>query len=81
MRAFGRGNDVVIEIKNVSAYPMDFDAEEITGRFVRGDKSRTNEGNGLGLAIAKGYAEACGGKFDVIIDGDLFKVVICFKRM
>ena len=81
VRAFGRGNDVVIEIKNVSAYPMDFDAEEITGRFVRGDKSRTNEGNGLGLAIAKGYAEACGGKFDVIIDGDLFKVVICFKRM
>ncbi len=81
VQAFERENDVVIEVKNVSAYPMDFDAEEITGRFVRGDKSRTNEGNGLGLAIAKGYVEACGGSFDIIIDGDLFKALIRFERL
>ena len=81
VQAFERENDVVIEVKNVSAYPMDFDAEEITGRFVRGDKSRTNEGSGLGLAIAKGYVEACGGSFDIIIDGDLFKALIRFERL
>ncbi len=78
--AFETEDDVVIELKNISAYPMDFDAEEITGRFVRGDEARTSEGNGLGLAIAKGYTESCGGRFNVIIDGDLFKVVIRFKK-
>lgn len=67
-----------IEFKNISSYIMDFDSEEITARFVRGDKSRSEEGSGLGLAIAKGYTEACGGSFDVIIDGDLFKVVMKF---
>lgn len=78
--AFETEDDVVLELKNISAYPMDFDAEEITGRFVRGDEARTSEGNGLGLAIAKGYTESCGGRFNVIIDGDLFKVVIRFKK-
>lgn len=74
-------NKAVVEFKNISAYPMDFSAEEIISRFVRGDKSRSNEGNGLGLAIAKSYTEACGGCFDVIIDGDLFKAIIKFDVM
>ncbi len=78
--ATARENRIVIEIKNISAYQMDFDADEITGRFVRGDKARASDGNGLGLAIAKSYTEVCGGKFDVIIDGDLFKVVISFEK-
>ncbi len=59
---------------------MDFSAEEIVGRFVRGDESRTAEGNGLGLAIAKSYTEICNGKFDVIIDGDMFKAIIRFRK-
>ncbi len=74
-------NKAVIEFKNISAYPMDFSSDEITSRFVRGDKSRSEEGSGLGLAIAKGYTEACGGCFDVVIDGDLFKVIIKFDIM
>lgn len=68
----------VIEFKNISASPMDFDVSEITEKFVRGDKSRSVDGNGLGLAIAKGYTEACGGNFKIITDGDLFKVIIEF---
>lgn len=66
----------VIEFKNISAYSMDFSPDEITSRFIRGDKSRSEEGNGLGLAIAKSYTEACGGSFDIILDGDMFKVII-----
>ena len=62
-----------------SSYIMEFDPEEITGRFVRADESRSDGGNGLGLAIAKGYTEACNGKFDIVIDGDLFKAVMTFK--
>ena len=72
------GKDTVFEIKNISAYKPDFDEEEITERFVRGDASRSTEGNGLGLAIAKSYTEACGGEFKIIVDGDLFKARIVF---
>ena len=55
-------NNAVIELKNIANYAMDFDANEITERFVRGDAARSTEGSGLGLAIAKSYVEACGGK-------------------
>lgn len=81
LTAYEKNGKVYMEIKNISAYEMDFDAEEITGRFVRGDESRTDGGNGLGLAIAKGYVEALGGKFEIVIDGDLFKVVISFDKV
>ena len=73
-------NQIVLEFKNTSAYPLDFDAKEIMGRFVRGDESRTTEGNGLGLAIAKSYTELCNGTLDIVLDGDLFKAVIRFKK-
>lgn len=78
--AFEENGEVVMEFKNIASYPMDFNADEIVGRFVRGDESRTQEGNGLGLAIAKSYTEICNGKFDVIIDGDMFKAIIRFPK-
>ncbi len=65
-----------IEFKNISSYQMDFDEDEITERFIRGDESRSREGSGLGLAIAKSYIEAFGGSLKVRTDGDLFKVII-----
>lgn len=71
---------VTAELKNISAYPLNFDPEEITGRFVRGDKSRSTDGSGLGLAIAKSYTEACGGKFEIQTDGDLFKAIVSFAE-
>lgn len=77
---YEENDEVVMEFKNISSYPMDFSAEEIVGRFVRGDASRTQEGNGLGLAIAKNYTEISGGKFEVIIDGDMFKAILKFKK-
>ena len=69
-----------MEFKNISAYPLDFDVEEITQRFVRGDESRTTEGNGLGLAIAKSYTEICNGTFEIVADGDLFKAILKFRK-
>ena len=72
------GQDVVLEFKNIASYPMDFQGEEIVGRFVRGDESRTAEGNGLGLAIAKSYTELCGGQLEIVVDGDLFKARLRF---
>lgn len=71
-------NQVKIVLKNMSAEELNFNAEEITERFVRGDSSRNTEGSGLGLAIAKSFTEAQGGKFRVEVDGDLFKAVLEF---
>ena len=73
------GNEFQIKVKNVSAYEMDFTEDEITERFTRGDKSRTTEGNGLGLAIAKSFTEGSEGKFEINIDGDIFCVNIFLK--
>lgn len=73
-------DSVVISMKNVSASEMDFDAEEITDRFVRGDASRNTEGSGLGLAIAKSFTELQNGKMTISTEADLFKVVIVFPR-
>ena len=66
---YEREETAVIEIKNTANYAMDFDASEITERFVRGDEARSTEGSGLGLAIAKSYVEACGGTLSVDVDG------------
>lgn len=71
---------IEMEFKNISAYPLNFNVEEITQRFVRGDESRTAEGNGLGLAIAKSYTEICNGTFDIVVDGDMFKAILKFKK-
>lgn len=73
-----RDGKAVFEVKNTANYEMDFAADEITERFVRGDAARSSEGSGLGLAIAKSYTEACGGMFEVEVDGDQFKVRISF---
>lgn len=73
-------DEVIIEFKNISATQMNFSAEEIVERFVRGDKSRHEAGSGLGLAIAKSFTEIQNGKFEIEIDGDLFKVIITFKK-
>ena len=70
------GAESEIEIKNIASYEMTFKPDEITERFTRGDESRSTEGNGLGLAIAKSYTEACGGELKVDIDGDMFIVKV-----
>ena len=64
------------EIKNISSEPLNIRPEELTERFVRGDKSRSKEGNGLGLSIAKDLCELQGGEIHLHIDGDLFKAVV-----
>ncbi len=69
---------VYFTIKNVSASPLNINADELTERFVRGDVARTTEGSGLGLSIAKSLTQLQGGTFEIYIDGDLFKAQVGF---
>jgi signal transduction histidine kinase len=71
---------VIVTMKNMSSYEMDFDVEEIFDRFKRGDKARVSEGSGLGLSIAKSIVELQGGNMHISIDGDLFKITVEFKK-
>ena len=70
--------EVEIEIKNISKDSLNISAEELMQRFVRGDKSRTTEGSGLGISIAQNLTELQNGKFNLKLDGDLFKVELIF---
>jgi len=72
---------VAITIKNVSRYPLNITSDELMERFVRGDISRSTEGSGLGLSIAKSLTELQNGRFEISIDGDLFKVTISFDNV
>lgn len=72
--------EIIITIKNISATELNFDPEEITERFVRGDLSRNTEGSGLGLAIVRSFTELQNGKFYIEIDGDLFKATVVFYK-
>ena len=73
VRVYKQGDFGVFEIKNISAEPLNISPQELTQRFVRGDASRSKEGNGLGLSIAQELCSAQQGKLELLIDGDLFK--------
>lgn len=63
-------------IKNISQNQLNFDADQLTERFIRGDVSRSTEGSGLGLSIAKSLTELQDGKFEIYVDGDLFRATV-----
>ena len=69
---------ILIILKNISEAKLNISEEELMQRFVRGDQSRTAEGSGLGLSIAQSLTELQNGRFNIVIDGDLFKVIIEF---
>ncbi len=73
--------EVRVELKNISGYELNIPAESLTERFVRGDSARSSEGSGLGLAIARSFVELQGGKMEIGIDGDLFKVLLTWKAV
>ena len=73
--------EVVFSLKNVSEQPLNISADELTERFIRGDVSRSTEGSGLGLSIARDLAKLMNAKFELYLDGDLFRVTITFARI
>ncbi len=75
------GGQAVCSVKNISAQPLNFSADELTERFIRGDVARNTEGSGLGLSIAKSLTELQGGTFQIVVDGDLFRVSLRFPMV
>jgi K+-sensing histidine kinase KdpD len=69
---------VRITFRNISKYQLNVTGDELMERFVRGDKSRNTEGHGLGLSIAQSLVALMNGQMSIVVDGDLFKVVIEF---
>ncbi len=65
-----------LTFKNISKDELNISGEELMERFVRGDRARNTEGSGLGLSIAKSLINLQSGKLEIIVDGDLFKVVL-----
>ncbi len=78
MGLINEGKDVFLSLKNISEQRLNINSEELTERFIRGDVSRSTEGSGLGLSIAKNLTELQNGSFDIYLDGDLFKVTLKF---
>lgn len=76
-----REREAVIILKNTSNYPLDIPAQELMERFVRGDDSRSTEGNGLGLSIAQSLTQLQNGSMELVVDGDLFKVLLTFPLL
>lgn len=69
-----------ITVKNISRTELSVSPEELTERFVRGDHSRNTEGSGLGLAIARSFTEIQHGTLRILLDGDLFKAILTFRK-
>ena len=75
-----RGDGILLEVKNISRDALNISEEELMERFTRGDASRNTEGSGLGLAIARDLVRLMDGKFNITIDGDLFKATVILKE-
>ena len=76
-----KSDKIYIQIKNVSKQKLNITTDELMQRFVRGEASRNTEGSGLGLSIARSLTELQQGKFNIYLDGDLFKVIIEFEKV
>ncbi len=72
----------VFSMKNVSKNPISLEeGNDLTARFVRGEVSRTTEGSGLGLSIAKNLTTLMGGDFEINTDDDMFIAMLSFKML
>ena len=75
-----KNQEIVFSMKNISKEKLNISPEELMERFVRGDKSRSTSGSGLGLSISKDLVALQGGRLSIEIQGDLFVIQINFTE-
>ena len=78
LNALSLDGEIIFMLRNISAVQLNISADELMERFVQGDRSRNTEGSGLGLSIAQSLTALQGGRMELQIDGDLFKVTLVF---
>nr|WP_236742796.1 sensor histidine kinase [Clostridioides difficile] len=78
---FIKEESIILTFKNISNDKLNLKPEELIERFRRGDISRKTDGSGLGLSIAQNIIELENANMEIIIDADLFKVMLTFKRV
>lgn len=75
-----KNREIIFSMKNISKEKLNISPEELMERFVRGDKSRSTSGSGLGLSISKDLVALQGGRLSIEIQGDLFVIQINFTE-
>ncbi len=79
------GNDkdseecVVFSVANSVKNPSEIDVSQVFDRFYKADKARSKSSTGLGLAIAKQYAERMGGEIKATLVDNEFKIEVKFS--
>ena len=69
---------IIITIKNIQKEKIQVDPDTLKDRFVRGNKSRSTEGFGLGLSISENLVNSMNGKLEITSNRDLFITKIIF---
>jgi signal transduction histidine kinase len=70
-----------VTLRNISAEPIDIPGEQLMEQFIRGDHSRTSEGSGLGLYIARNLMELLEGTLTITATGDLFSAELAIPAV
>ena len=78
IRIFEEGGKAVASFENQSKETLSKSAQELQERFVRGDASRSSEGSGLGLSIARSLTELMDGEFRIETTQDIFRAELRF---
>lgn len=68
----------VLQVENTVANNSEIDPERLFDRFYTGDKSRSNQSTGLGLAVARMLAEELGGEIHALLKGNTLSVRLSF---
>lgn len=69
---------ITVTIKNIQREKLEVNPDTLKDRFVRGSKSRTTEGFGLGLSISENLINSMNGKLEITSNRDLFIAKLVF---
>ena len=69
---------IIVTIKNIQKEKLEVNPDTLKDRFVRGSKSRTTEGFGLGLSISENLINSMNGKLEITSNRDLFVTKLQF---
>ena len=75
-----RKSKTTITIKNIQKEKLEVNIDTLKNRFVRGSKSRSTEGFGLGLSITDNLIKSMGGTFEIKSVKDQFTTIITFLQ-